>query len=198
MIERVHWNNSILLRAASNFRLQFLLSTKHPRSVLHHSVTGLKTFVTQQSVHQTISHSPLAEWSLSKTCSLQLSSCAAAAVLQCCSGARYKLCWVGYLGINHNPSIPTLSRAANMKYITARGVQSRGWLQFIVQNVSKRCLVQGRTPRPPLSYIQPLTLPRRPHSCCLHNSASKRSIRRFVITEKALLLDESCYYRFHI
>ena len=106
--------------------------------------------------------------------------------LQCCSGARYKLCWVGYLGINHNPSIPTLSRAANMKYITARGVQSRGWLQFIVQNVSKRCLVQGRTPRPPLSFIQPLTLtlPRRPHSCCLHNSASKRSIRRFVITEK--------------
>ena len=47
-------------------------------------VTGLKTFVTQQSVHQTISHSPLAEWSLSKTCSLQLSSCAAAAVLQRC------------------------------------------------------------------------------------------------------------------
>ena len=83
VIERVHWNNSILSRAASNFRLQ-LLSTKHPRSVLHHSVTGLKTFVTQQSVHQTISHSPLAEWSLSKTCSLQLSSCAAAAVLQRC------------------------------------------------------------------------------------------------------------------
>ena len=47
-------------------------------------VTGLKTFVTQQSVHQTSSHSPLAEWSLSKTCSLQLSSCAAAAVLQRC------------------------------------------------------------------------------------------------------------------
>ena len=32
----------------------------------------------------------------------------------------------------------------------------------------------------------------------LVTSASKRSIRRFVITEKGLLLVESGYYRFHI
>ena len=86
VIERVHWNNSILLRAASNFRLQ-LLSTKHPRSVLHHSVSdrfkNIRNTTISPSDH-TSSHSPLAEWSLSKTCSLQLSSCAAAAVLQRC------------------------------------------------------------------------------------------------------------------
>ena len=33
---------------------------------------------------------------------------------------------------------------------------------------------------------------------CVSISASKSSIRRFIITEKALLLVESSYYRFHI